>query len=599
MIDLFQRLPQLRGLVFVHADLHLFQGFNQKFSARKDGINILFEINIPTFSRVVDDSCPRCLGTQFQALENGAVIGSVVRADAVLPCFRRVLGGAFFFLEGVFEVIIQRFNGVVPRRRGFFFHGLEVDVYDISFFQFRQNFILLREIVVLGPALFQYRHPFEHKGFQCADVDCDFGSGHHAVLFAEHRDKSAEYRGIDLHFPLRKLCLLGNLISRRERGVRFDFAVIKDGFAVLEGYRVADLFTPRKDLTDFVLFRRCEVFGVGSGIGQIALFVEPLYQCKAFLHGHLIFLTENILKLGERIEFSREQLLFFVFDRRYDCAGCVVLGAGSQCVVQFVCVKPVFGGQFNNLSPCLFFADHCVIFSGDKIADGKVAVINRLDNRDDDAPDAQQSPGFQRSVARQIHAVEPVDIGSRKAFRSKQIVFPLVFHVLQRGGNGLRGLIGKPETAEGLRRLQGVFHAEPHDDLPFPIRVSRVYHGFDIGAVAERTNDLKLADYAAVGLTVFPFPQLKAEGFGKAREVVHRPFLLSVGRRAARIGFDVAQRKEMPECPCDKVSASLEIAVPFLHLTDSRNDVARKTRLFRDNQNHIYPLLSKKTAVPP
>ena len=154
-----------------------------------------------------------------------------------------------------------------------------------------------------------------------------------------------------------------------------------------------------------------------------------------------------------------------------------------------------------------FLALQSKILAGLEVADGEIAVVDCFDDRNDHATDAKQRSGFERSIACQIDAVEPIDIGPRIAFGGKEIVFFLLFHLAQRFLHGLGSLVGEPKALEGFALpCVGGAHANADNDLPFSIGVPRVDDGIDVGTVAEPFDNFKLPNDAAVNLFVFVAP---------------------------------------------------------------------------------------------
>ena len=328
--------------------------------------------------------------------------------------------------------------------RGLLFGRLEVDVDYVALLKLGQKLVLLVVVIILSPARLKNHHASEYKGFQLSHRNGDLALGNHAILGAKDRNKTAEHRGIDLHLPLIQILFAWDLIGGRERRVGFDLAIVKDGLAILEFHRIADLGAAGKDLTDLVLLRRGKILRVGTGIGQVSFLVKSLHDLQTILHGHLIFLTQYVLQVGQGKELSGMQNVLFVLDPRYDRSCIVVQLAHLQNVLIFILVKLAFGIQFHDLSVCFFLTCHGIVLFGNEIADRQIPVIDRLDNGNDDTSHTQKRSCFQGGVASQIHAVKPVDIGPGKALIRQAVVFGLLLHLPQRLGNRLRGLVGEP-----------------------------------------------------------------------------------------------------------------------------------------------------------
>ena len=334
----------------------------------------------------------------------------------------------------------------------------------------------------------------------------------------------------------------------------FDFAIVKNPFTILKFHGIAELAATGENLTDFLFFRRCEIFGVGSRVGQKTALVEALHDLQALFHGHFILFAEKVLQFGKRIEFSRKQRFFFAFDRGYHRAGRVIKLATLLYLGKLIFFKFVFGNKLDLFPVGLFAADHGVVNVRDKIANGKITIVNCLYNGNNHAADAQKPPGANGCVARQIHAVKPVDKSAGISFRGQKIVFAFVFQIPQSGGNRLRRLIGQPEAFERLRRFQGVLNAQSHDNFALAIRVSRVDNGIHVRAVAKRRNDAELLDGSGVGLLVFAFAEFKTELLGKTGQIPHGPTCRSIRLRI--IGFNIAKREKVAERPRNQIPLS-------------------------------------------
>ena len=188
-VDALQSLTELGGLVFVHGDLHLQEGFDQKFAPGQNGVNVLFEVDIAAFARVIDDSRSRGLGAKLQALQHGAILLCIVRVFLVLRVLRLLGSRRLFLAEGVFEVVIQGFNCIMLGRRGLFFNGLEINVDAVALRKIRQKLILLRRVIVFHPTAFENREPFERKLLQLSDLDRNLHAPCYAILRAENRHR--------------------------------------------------------------------------------------------------------------------------------------------------------------------------------------------------------------------------------------------------------------------------------------------------------------------------------------------------------------------------------------------------------------------------
>ena len=136
--------------------------------------------------------------------------------------------------------------------------------------------ILLGGVVVFHPALFRDHKTLERKGFIFPHLNGDLGALANARLGTEYRHKAAEHGGVDQIFALGQFPLLGDLVGRRQRRVRFDLAIVKNLFAILEGHGIAKPRHLRDDLFHLILFGGGKILRIGTGIGQIALFVKPL-----------------------------------------------------------------------------------------------------------------------------------------------------------------------------------------------------------------------------------------------------------------------------------------------------------------------------------
>ena len=85
----------------------------------------------------------------------------------------------------------------------------------------------------------------------------------------------------------------------------FDLAVVKDRLFILEFNGITKLFYVTENLFDLILFCCGKIFGVGTGISNVAVFIKLLNDLKALRHWHFVFFTEHILQFGKRIKLSR------------------------------------------------------------------------------------------------------------------------------------------------------------------------------------------------------------------------------------------------------------------------------------------------------
>ena len=226
----------------------------------------------------------------------------------------------------------------------------------------------------------------------------------------------------------------------------FDLAVVKNGFVVLEHHRIFQLPAGVQNFLHLVLFGAGEIFGVGAGIGQISLLVEPLDDLQRLIHGHFVFFTKNILQFGKGIELSRKKLVLLFLHRAHHRSGFVVFPAKGLCLFLFVFLKTVFGKKLHRFAVGHFFTGKSQIFSRNKIADGHIPLVNRPDNGRNDSAHTQKHAGAQSGVAGKIHAVEPVDIGAGKALVGQEVIVLFIFQVRKGGLHGLGSLVGQPEA---------------------------------------------------------------------------------------------------------------------------------------------------------
>ena len=132
-------------------------------------------------------------------------------------------------------------------------------------------------------------------------------------------------------------------------------------------------------------------------------------------------------------------------------------------------------------------------------------------------------------------------------------------------------------------------NTKTNDDLSLTVSVPRVDNGIHVGTVAKRSDHLKLLTNARIHLLIVSSAKLELKFLGKARKIVQGP----TGRAVCLgvIGLNIAQRKQMTERPCDQISVALQIALPFLHLSDAGGDISTKARLFGNDQDQDIPLL--------
>ena len=137
------------------------------------------------------------------------------------------------------------------------------------------------------------------------------------------------------------------------------------------------------------------------------------------------------------------------------------------------------------------------------------------------------------------------------------------------------------------------------DDLSFPVRVTRVDHGIDVGTVHERPQYLDLPRHAGIHALSSVMTYFKPELFRKTGESFQCPAPFLARRRfLPGILFDIRKRKQVPERPGDQILSRLNVAVPLCLggvsalVCDSRRNVSAERRLFRNDENHGTPSFS-------
>ena len=158
-------------------------------------------------------------------------------------------------------------------RRRLLFLGMKIDSDLISDRKLRQNFISLGIIVVFCPTRLQNHGPLQQKFFFTADVNFDFGFFRYTFFCAKYGNKTPHDRGIHLILLFRQRLLGRNFISRRQRRVRFNFAVVENGFLILKLDRITNRFHIFKNFLYFILFCCCQILGVGTRISHITVLI--------------------------------------------------------------------------------------------------------------------------------------------------------------------------------------------------------------------------------------------------------------------------------------------------------------------------------------
>ena len=269
-----ERLPHFGGFVFIHDDPEVGQRLNEILAVRQNQIRVLLQFDIFGAARVVDDAGARRLRPEFEPLENRAVILFVARAlfTARHSAFLARGTGALL-LERVFQIVVERFDRVVARRGRLLLLRGERGRDDVAHRKVRQEFILLGIIVVFRPPGVEDRRPLEDELFVFPAHEVQLAALHPARVVAEHGDEAAEHGTVHLFFPLVQVGLFGDFISRRQRRVRLDLAVVEDILGITERDGIPQFRDPGEDLTHLALFGGSEVLRVGTRIGQKAALV--------------------------------------------------------------------------------------------------------------------------------------------------------------------------------------------------------------------------------------------------------------------------------------------------------------------------------------
>ena len=300
-------------------------------------------------------------------------------------------------------------------RGRFFFHRLKIDLYRVALVQRRQDTVLLRGIIVLHPSLFHDDGALQREFLEITHGDFDFGTVGNAFFGAEYRCETAEYGGIHQHLSICELGLVWYLVRGCQRRVRFYLAVIKDVFAFFEYQGIANRFGIFNDLADFILFGCCQIFRVGTGIGQISFLVQSLDDLQAFGHGHLVLLSKEILQLGKGVELARRDYVFLLFhggdDGRYRIVSL------AQCLrLRKLLFREFFlACQLHGNAIRFRTAHQCVIDVRYKMADSHVPIVDRTNDGNDYPSHPQKSACFQSGITGQIHAVQPIYVCSGEA----------------------------------------------------------------------------------------------------------------------------------------------------------------------------------------
>ena len=93
-----------------------------KFSLGQDGVDVLLQVDVTTFSGVVYNSGAVASVPSSSPSKIAVILGVVF----ILAFF--FLRGVLFLPAGILQVVVQGFYGVVLGRRGFLFHGLKINV---------------------------------------------------------------------------------------------------------------------------------------------------------------------------------------------------------------------------------------------------------------------------------------------------------------------------------------------------------------------------------------------------------------------------------------------------------------------------------------
>ena len=484
--------------MLVHPDVQGRQGTDEKFSFRQNGVDILFQGNVAGFAGVVDNAGAGSLRSQLHTLHHGPIFFRVVHRGFRIP-FSLVCGG-FFFPKGIFQILVQRLDGIVLGRGGLLFHRLKINIHRIALFQRRQQFVFCVGIVIFGPAGGEDGHTFQNKFLQISHGNVDFRLGCHAFFPAEHRHKAAHNSGIHLLFLFGQVLDIRNLQCGGQGGVGFNLAVVKNGFSVPESNRIPQLFHLGKHLFHLVLFCRGQVFGVGTGIGKVAGFIQFLDRFQRVGHGHFVFFAQHILQGGKGIQFARGEGSFPFLDVGYHRPCGIILPADFFCLAFFLFFELLFADKLDFIPFGFSLAHRRKIVLRHKITDGQIPVINGFHTRDNHPSHPQQGTGLHGGIPGQVHPVQPVNVGPGKPLIGQVVIFPFFFQVLQCGPHRLRGLVRQPQACQPFagRGRQGVLHTQPNDDFPFTVCVSRIDDFFHVLTVAQRFQNAELLGDAAV-----------------------------------------------------------------------------------------------------
>ena len=132
---------------------------------------------------------------------------------------------------------------------------------------------------------------------------------------------------------------------------------------------------------------------------------------------------------------------------------------------------------------------------------------------------------------------------------------------------------------------KGVIHDDADDDFALSVGVPRIDDGIHIRPVAQRFNDLKLPDNAAIHLFIAALTQHELILFGEAGQIIHRP--MAAFLRGGIIVLDICQGKQMAKRPGNDILGTFIIPVPFLHAPDGRRYIPGQARFFRKYQYHM------------
>ena len=222
MKDLFERLSELACFVFVHRYLHLLKRFYHIYAARQNGVDILFQINVQRSARIVDNSGSRRFRTKLKSFKYCAVVLRVVRTRVCLLGISALGKLGFVLAKRIFQIVVQRFNGIMLRGTCLLFHRLEADVDLVALFKRRQKLVLSLTVVKTQKAFLQYYRSLNGKLFVAADVDNYLCLLRKAILRAENRHKPPEYRLIHRKFVFCQSAFFRDFVCRRYGGVALD-----------------------------------------------------------------------------------------------------------------------------------------------------------------------------------------------------------------------------------------------------------------------------------------------------------------------------------------------------------------------------------------